>query len=328
MDMVPICYIADDGYVVPTATSIASLINFKRENTRYSIKVITNNMTEANRRRIEGMSCPGAEIEVVRLEPEEELERLASGNAHVTSTALYKFSLPNIFPECEKMLYLDGDILARKDLSQLLEVDLGDNYVAAVKDYRAIVSEPNPLDYLPLASSCYFNSGVMLLNLKKIRSDGIREQLIDYRLHGVNHFMDQDTLNVVFSGKVKYLPLTYNVMYSAVSHFSIGELVQYYEMGDLSSIDELCDIAFLWHYCSPTKPWKFLDSWKAKEWYECFRLSPFRDVVLDRKSRAGNSPTATKSVKVIKANEVGEIGKRRRGGALIKKLLDRARNLR
>ncbi len=51
----------------------------------------------------------------------------------------------------------------------------------------------------------YFNSGVMLLNLAAMRRDEITKKLFDYREHGINFFMDQDALNVVFRDEVKFL---------------------------------------------------------------------------------------------------------------------------
>ena len=274
-DAVHICFISDDAYVLPTLVAIASLVRNKAPESIYRIYVLGRGISPENRLLFtDGFREPGVTVSVIEPPVEDAYEGVTSGNVHVSAAALYKFSLPEIFQELDRLLYLDGDILVEKDLSELWNTELSGYYAAAVKDYRAVVSDPNPLEYLSLKEPCYFNSGVMLLNLALLRQDGVKEKLIDYRLHGKNRFMDQDTLNVVFSGKVRCLPLRFNAMYSTVTFFSMEEMGAFYGAPAYKSMDELCEDAVIVHLCSPTKPWQFHDSWYADEWFGCYQSSP------------------------------------------------------
>lgn len=285
MKQAVLCFITDNGYITPTTVAITSLIANKNSDSRYQIFVLAKDLTAANRAILQNFVRPDVQLQVVDAPPEAQYAGVTSGNAHVSAAALYKFSLADLFTDLDRILYLDGDVLVRQDLSDFYAMDLTGAYAAVVKDYRAVVSKPNPLEYLPLKQQAYFNSGVMLLNLKRMREHDMKRRLIDYRLHGVNHFMDQDTLNVVFGGQVKYLPVTYNGMYSTLTHFSAQELCAYYSMAPCSSVKEICANCLILHLCSPTKPWNYIDSWYADEWYFYYKKSPLRRKPLYRTYR-------------------------------------------
>lgn len=282
MNETVICLITDNGYIVPTTVAITSLLESKDKASIYRIFVLTKNLTDENKKILSVFNAENVTVEVVEAEAEKQYEGITSGNVHVSATALYKFSLADIFSQYDRILYMDGDVLVRQDLSAFFAMDLQDNYAAVVKDFRAVVSKPNPMEFLPVKHTAYFNSGVMLLNLKQMREHGMKEKLIDYRLHGVNHFMDQDTLNVVFDEKVVYLPIYYNGMYSTLTHFSAKDICKYYEMEPVASIKEICENCLILHLCSPTKPWKYRDSWYADEWYRCYKKSPLKNRTIYR----------------------------------------------
>jgi lipopolysaccharide biosynthesis glycosyltransferase len=47
---------------------------------------------------------------------------------HVNSTACFKFDLPDLIPDQDKILYLDSDVLIQKDLSDLFTISIDDYY--------------------------------------------------------------------------------------------------------------------------------------------------------------------------------------------------------
>ena len=115
-----------------------------------------------------------------------------------------------IFPSMDKILYLDSDILVFKDLSKLYHTDLKDNYAGVVGDVKEAVALRTPV----LGIKTYFNAGVILFHLKKMRQDNLSQKLIQtYQSLDAEKKLfwpDQDVLNVVFENKVVKLPKTYN----------------------------------------------------------------------------------------------------------------------
>ena len=105
---------------------------------------------------------------------------------------------------------MDADTLVLKDLSNIYKTKLKDNYVAAVKD-GLMYQFPEHIVEVGLEwRKFYFNSGVMLLNLKQIREDEIKNRAIIYFNTHEEVFGDQDVLNVVFKEKVMPLSYRYN----------------------------------------------------------------------------------------------------------------------
>ena len=99
----------------------------------------------------------------------------------------------------DKVLYLDVDIVAAGNIKELYDYDVDNYEYGAVKDYygRWFI---NPK---------YINSGVMLLNMKKIRQTKLFEKcrhLVNTKKMG---FPDQTALNKEATSKL-YLPSKFN----------------------------------------------------------------------------------------------------------------------
>ena len=222
--IINVAFITDKNYSLATATACNSIINSKNKDTVLRIYVISTDLPEVVRTCFTKISQADAEIIVVSTV--NRLEHLAIDHPHVSSAALVKFDLPNIFPQLDRILYLDGDIVCLADLYDLYHLSLGDHYAAVVKDMAAMVDEGH---HSKMGHASYFNSGVMLLNLSKMRDDNIPEKLIEFKSQRTyQHFMDQDEFNVVFGENVIYMPPSHNLMERNFNH-SISETAQFYE---------------------------------------------------------------------------------------------------
>lgn len=216
----------------------------------------------------------------------EKYSGLEKSYSSVSKSSLLKFSIPDFLQEIDKALYVDGDILVLKDISKIFEYDISDVYAAVIKDgpkdkieggkKHAYYGEPK-----------YFNSGVMYLNLKKMREDKMSHKLIDFRLNEYNYFMDQDAFNQVFNGKVKYLSVLYDFMLHLISYrntkYSIEQLVDFYELKSYQNIDDLFNDIVILHYTF-YKPWKYYDVPFNEIWMEYYKKSPLFNEKLQRES--------------------------------------------
>lgn len=116
----------------------------------------------------------------------------------------------DILPETvDKVLLLEGDTIVVENLSEFYNIDLSNYYLAATDDLQSKyckskigISENSP----------YFNSGVMLINLRKMREDNITDQITEIIKNGKSKFLYevQDEMNVVLEGKVKIIPPKFN----------------------------------------------------------------------------------------------------------------------
>ena len=213
----PVVFITDSGYVRPTCVAISSLIRHRDVKTRYDIHVIGVDLTEEDRRSLEVF---GEAVHVIC--PANKYASFQAEHPHVSKAALFKFDLADLLPNHEKVLYLDSDVLVLQDLHALSELDLSSVYVAAVRDYAGMSSGRH---HERLGLDSYFNSGVMLLNLKRMRQDKMHDALLkakdetDLKYPGM--FMDQDAFNLAFGGAVYWLNPGYNLMYT--NNLQVGD---------------------------------------------------------------------------------------------------------
>ena len=120
----------------------------------------------------------------------------------------YRLFAPYII-NVDKILYLDGDVICTGDLHALYSLDC--TMAAAKNDDQSACQRLNLPQEQP-----YFNSGVLLLNLKKIRSlfskEDILQDLIYYK--DILSFPDQDFINIKFGKDIRPIPKKFNYMIS------------------------------------------------------------------------------------------------------------------
>lgn len=281
---VDVAFICDEGFALPTGVALYSLFVSRNPNTEYRVFVICNNLSEDHRKRLLSMSRDAFLITLIDADLGEYEKLFEKAGFPVSPTATLKFVLPDLLNNLEKVIYIDGDVIIQKDLFDLYCTDLSDRYVAAVADYHGLTFKGDVWTRLGVKHEAYFNSGMLVLNLKKMRDDDIPNALIDYRINGINYYMDQDALNVVLGEKAVFLQFCYNATLTNWRNKSSVDLAGYYRM---PFKEDKCDYlreATMVHYCSSDKPWRYFDSHYADVWYSYFLGSPYSDVALNRTS--------------------------------------------
>jgi len=177
-------------------------------------------------------------------------------SAHITHAAYYRLIIPTLLRDIDKVLYLDCDIIAVADIKELFSMNVMNCFVIAKKDF---LSGGSILRLKLPPMRFYFNSGVMLLNLKEIRAENIENKLFEYAAHPPyqERFEDQDVLNYAFQARVKLLPAKWNFRPEDKGQYNII------------------------HFLGPEKPWKS-DAVKFQEYFWQFaRLTPFHQELQD-----------------------------------------------
>lgn len=113
---------------------------------------------------------------------------------------LLKVVLPFIFPLKDKILYLDVDTIVDQNIDDIWDIDISDYYFGAAKELHKSTS-----DY------SYFNAGVLLMNLDKLRNDNMAGRIIDKLNTKSYGFAEQDCINELCQGQILEIPSDYNV---------------------------------------------------------------------------------------------------------------------
>lgn len=125
----------------------------------------------------------------------------------------YRLFAHRVFPDVDKLLYMDSDTLVRSDLSELYATDVSKYALGGVRD-MAPTEDTNSYagTYVRefkekyLKHDLYINSGVLLLNLPMMARYEQDLAAVDIPLR----YPDQDIINVALDGRILELPLRYN----------------------------------------------------------------------------------------------------------------------
>ena len=186
----------------------------------------------------------------------------------ITTQTFYKYLIPDLLKCIDKVLYLDIDTLVLGSISEFYNIDLGDNYVAAVLDACYNCENLMQLIRQNIDVENYFNAGVILFNLKKCREDNITSKLLETHIKLFNEnriiFADQCVLNYTFNNKTILSNLKYNVGFKWMNV-------------DEEYIKALQKPVIV-HFTTYRKPWIF--NFKhpfAKEYFKYLRYSSFQE---------------------------------------------------
>lgn len=176
-----------------------------------------------------------------------------------------------LLPDVDWCLHLDCDILylgsveahfAERDESvyACVTTEQGEPTNAEERDWilRHVQRNGRALE---IPRERYFNSGVMLLNLKKMRQDNVPEALAQFfRDHPDVPSPDQDALNVVFGGHVKMLPACYNQSQLTLTDAKLRDRPVIHYVTGIPWLPKLMGVAnnrfWLWHACADKWVWK------------------------------------------------------------------------
>lgn len=260
--MFNIVYALDDGFVDVTLMSINSLLKNKSKMSSYKIHLLYNNISASNMSKLKSLKEKDG-VSYVFIDTKNSLtisnydrNHKNRRTKHVSKTAFNRFLIADYIDlsNIDKILYIDGDTYINKDLKPMFDIDLGDTYAGVINDYHiALRIKPRNrkdlsfYDRLLKRNNAYFNSGVMMLNVKPLLRDGIFEKLKSYKFADNMYYMDQDILNDVIGHNCTWISPMYNYM-QVILDVPCVDLTKFYKervYTDMSWLKSNCTILHL-----------------------------------------------------------------------------------
>ena len=211
------------------------------------------------------------------------------------TAASYRIFLPRIISDnVKRTIYLDCDLIVRNNLSELWNKSFDGHLLAAVKDFGVIYhikkndvkhKESVALKNLNLKNpENYFNSGVLLCNLEKMRKENFIDKCISVLCQQKNMiYLDQDVLNIVCNSDLQVLDANWNVI-TEFTNMKKDLLENLNEIDRKSFTDSLYSPAII-HYAGPIKPWESTEIALSSYWWQTARNTPFYEHMLMKSVR-------------------------------------------
>lgn len=265
-EVIPIFFTVDDVYIPFLAVALQSLIDNASDKNYYSIKILYTNISEENQAKINKYQKENVDIEFVDLNYyiNKVKDKLYTRD-YYSATTYFRLFIPDLYPQYDKVLYLDSDIVVLSDIADLYNIDMEDNLVAAAPD-DVIQTIKVFQEYAELVVGVtdhkrYFNAGILLMNLDELRKFKFQDKFL-YLLSKVKFSVaqDQDYLNRLCKGRVKLIENTWDRM-------PIGE--------DTVKREDL----HLIHYNLAFKPWHFEDILYKEYFWKYAQQTEFFDII-------------------------------------------------
>ncbi len=253
--IIPVVLITDNNYIYQSAVTIKSIINSQNNNTIIEINILGYKLTEDDKNYLLNIENDRIKIKITDVDDSSEFLKL-NNHSDYSNMVLLKLYISDFFPQYEKMLYLDSDIIVNIDLEELYDINLEDNYFAGVQDIFVLLKNKQ-------TNRKYINTGVLLINLRKIRENKISRILTENYIKNCKKydFPEQDTINEVLNDYIMVLPLKYNFFALSKNVFYKWQLNKFYNVKT-----DYNGSKFIIHYAN-IRPWNdktvpFADLWQ------------------------------------------------------------------
>jgi lipopolysaccharide biosynthesis glycosyltransferase len=269
---------ADNNYAMPLAVTMRSAIENLNKNCKIIFYVIDGGITDFNKQKVlKSLNPEECDVKFIQI-PDSMMDTLAAHHSsrsdtvtdkaqYVSIASFYRLLISELLPEhIEKAIYLDCDLAIAGDLQQLWQIDIGENYVLAVRDtWIPIISNPNgKLNYQELGidpDAQYFNAGVLVVNLKKWRVERFSAKALKYFSHNIEYigWYDQGLLNALLIGQWGQLDPRWNFNATSFYDYSARKYLSWENSQSFLSEDiyqQAVSNPYIIHFVSEKKPWK------------------------------------------------------------------------
>lgn len=313
-ELIPIFFTIDDGYAPYLHVALISLIKNASKDRRYKIIVVYQELNEENRNNLAKLveDYPNFEMEFKFMKQSLDMitdrieNRLRSD--YFTMTIYFRIFIPDMYPEYDKAIYIDSDIIVPGDISELYDKDMHDNLIGVVTD-GSVNDVPELQRYmtesLGLKLGDYFNSGMLLMNMKELRNVHLAEHFL-YLLNKY-HFdcvaPDQDYLNSMCYGKIEYLDSCWDAMPNRNKPEIENPKIIHYNLFDKPwCYDDIQYQDYFWEYAKQSVYYDKIKAYKAA--YTDKQKEDDHAHLLDLFRRAGtNADTEVTFRKVLESGE-------------------------
>ena len=285
--VIPVVFAIDDRYAPMLHVTIRSIIANANPDDQYRFHILYENLSKDYQKSLKSLEVKNVSIEFSFIGDKlKKYAEIMHFKYYGSNAIYYRVFIPELFPDYDKVVYLDADIVANANVADFYDTDLGDNYIGGVLceifNGMPVVTE-YAKKFLGLGKEgpCYFNSGVLLMNCKKMREVNFIKQFFEV----ANSFKleicpDQDYYNLLCYGKTVLLPAEWN------------------KMPLPGSKQKLQDVKMV-HFNVTGKPWQQRSVLYDELFWEHAKHTPVYEMLLKMHEEAPNTNVGIEKVKFL-----------------------------
>ena len=301
---IAIALAANDYFVPYLAATLASVAAHADDGKNYDILVLSGDIRPENRKRLAQVTAGRKNFSIRYLNP----APLLSGyhfymKGHFSIETYYRLVLPELLPDYDKVLYLDSDLVVEEDVARLYEEDVKGYLLAAARDadtaglYNGF--EPDKKRYTDKVLRLkrpydYFQAGVVLFHLEAFRKAYTTEKILRFAAKRKWQLLDQDVLNKLCEGRVKYVDMSWNVMVD-YNGIRISQIIRLAPQWLNRMYIQARKHPKVIHYAGPQKPWIYPEMDFGERFWKYAKETPFYEMMLYRMGCAAGEREARRA---------------------------------
>lgn len=287
---IPIVLSADKNYVAYVSVLIESIMKNSDQEQNYDIIILHSSIGEKEQNKLLRNFISYANISIRFLDLSRRIENFKfSVNSHFRAENYYRIFIIDILKNYKKVIYLDSDLVVLDDIANLYHTDIGDACLGVIKDidwisWYCMDEDRKVYEERYLRLKCpydYFNSGVMIWNIKRCRDEVLISDL--YNLAQLNEwlFVDQDVLNIIFESKICFLPMKWNVLMDYdLENRSRLENARAVPKNLYEEYIRAREQPYIVHFAGCQKPWQYEDCDFAEYFWKYARGTNYYEILV------------------------------------------------
>lgn len=289
-NVVPIVLAANQKYVPILYTCAQSVVDHTSASHEYRIYIFHTDIDKISQDLFQQhLTRENVKIQFINVQSRVD-GYILEAKEHITTETFYRFLILDILPMYEKVVYLDSDMIIRRDVADLYATEMGTNLIAAAKDpdFMGQCNGANPAtkkyfdEVIKLDSPFdYFQAGVLVLNVKELNRVTSVRQLFEMSDTGIYKYSDQDILNVVCKNRVTYVDMGWNMLVDCNKERWQG-VIKYAPYYILDAYEQARKDPYIIHYAGFLKPWMHPDEDFAHEFWMVARRTLFYEQIVSK----------------------------------------------
>jgi len=282
----------NDTYASAASVTICSIIEHASPDKNYDINILASSISPESKRILERTidGIKNFNIRWVNIDflP---IPETAFTHLHFSKDVYSRLFIPSMFSAYEKLIYIDADMVALKDVADLYKIDLGEKALGVVrcscmaafcefkvKSYPyGIEARAYLTDILHLANpDDYFQAGIILFSIANaLKKQDIIASIVS---KGIKYwYLDQDILNSTYQGNVVFVDPRWNV-FNEKSDTPL--FVSKLPAAEKNIYPQARETPFVIHFAGPDKPWLRTKGDFPEIFWQYARKTPFYESLL------------------------------------------------